>query len=131
MQAAMGPRWTVQGSGGQTGASIHIRDPARCIEIAITNPPQSGSQPMVLNQITETHRVAELAKIVSEITGAEIANLPNPRREADENDLVLLNEQFLALGRNPPPLTTGPPGQLTHIAEKYAHRADPTKIIAR
>ena len=52
---------------------------------------------MVLNQITETHRVADLAKIVSEITGAEIANLPNPRREADENDLVVLNEQFLAL----------------------------------
>jgi UDP-sulfoquinovose synthase len=48
----------------------------------MTNPPQIGSQPMVLNQITETHRVADLAKIVSEITGAEIANLPNPRREA-------------------------------------------------
>ncbi|HEX9520944.1 MAG TPA: hypothetical protein VF940_32790, partial [Streptosporangiaceae bacterium] len=108
-----------------------IRDTARCVEIAITNPPQSGSQPMVLNQITETHRVAELAKIVSEITGAEIANLPNPRREADENDLVVLNEQFLALGLNPTTLTNGLLDEVTHIAEKYAHRADPTKIIAR
>ena len=131
MQAAIGHPLTVHGSGGQTRAFIHIRDTARCIEIAITNPPQSGSQPMVLNQITETHRVADLAKIVSEITGAEIANLPNPRREADENDLVVLNEQFLALGLNPTTLTNGLLDEVTHIAEKYAHRADPTKIIAR
>src|SRR5258705_6648726 len=88
-QAAIGHPLTVHGSGGQTPAFIHIPDTARCIQIAITNPPQSGSQPMVLNQITETHRVAELAEIGIEITPAEIANLPKPRPEADENDLVL------------------------------------------
>ncbi|HEX5190866.1 MAG TPA: NAD-dependent epimerase/dehydratase family protein [Streptosporangiaceae bacterium] len=131
MQAAIGHPLTVHGSGGQTRAFIHIRDTARCIEIAITNPPQSGSQPMVLNQITETHRVADLAKIVSEITGAEIANLPNPRREADENDLVVRNEQFLALGLNPTTLTNGLLEEVTDVAEKYKHRVDPTKIIAR
>jgi UDP-sulfoquinovose synthase len=86
---------------------------------------------MVLNQITETHRVADLAKIVSEITGAEIANLPNPRKEADENDLVVLNEQFLALGLNPTTLSNGLLDEVTHIADKYKHRVDPTKIIAR
>jgi UDP-sulfoquinovose synthase len=131
MQAAIGHPLTVHGSGGQTRAFIHIRDTVRCIEIAITNPPQSGSQVMVLNQITETHRIADLAKIVSEITGAEIANLPNPRREADENDLVVLNQQFLALGLNPTTLTNGLLEEVTEIAEKYRHRADPTKIIAR
>jgi UDP-sulfoquinovose synthase len=131
MQAAIGHPLTVHGSGGQTRAFIHIRDTVRCIEIAITNPPQSGSQVMVLNQITETHRIADLAKIVSEITGAEIANLPNPRREADENDLVVLNQQFLALGLNPTTLTNGLLEEVSEIAEKYRHRADPTKIIAR
>jgi UDP-sulfoquinovose synthase len=131
MQAAIGHPLTVHGSGGQTRAFIHIRDTARCIEIAITNPPQAGSPVMVLNQITETHRVADLAKIVGEITGAEIANLPNPRREADENDLVVLNEQFLALGLNPTTLTNGLLDEVTQIADKYKHRADPTKIIAR
>jgi UDP-sulfoquinovose synthase len=131
MQAAIGHPLTVHGSGGQTRAFIHIRDTVRCIEIAITNPPQPGSQVMVLNQITETHRIADLAKIVSEITGAEIANLPNPRREADENDLVVLNEQFLALGLNPTTLTNGLLEEVTGIAEKYKHRTDPTKIIAR
>jgi UDP-sulfoquinovose synthase len=131
MQAAIGHPLTVHGSGGQTRAFIHIRDTARCIEIAITNPAQSGSQVMVLNQITEVHRVADLAKMVSEITGVEIANLPNPRREADENDLVVKNDQFLALGLNPTTLSNGLLDEVTQIAQRYKHRVDPTKIIAR
>ncbi|HEY3906592.1 MAG TPA: NAD-dependent epimerase/dehydratase family protein [Streptosporangiaceae bacterium] len=131
MQAAIKHPLTVHGSGGQTRAFIHIRDTVRCIEIAITNPPQSGSQPMVLNQITETHRVADLAKMVSEVTGVEIANLPNPRREADENDLVVRNDQFLALGLNPTTLSQGLCDEVTDVAEKYKDRVDTTKIIAR
>ncbi|MDR2987267.1 MAG: NAD-dependent epimerase/dehydratase family protein [Nocardiopsaceae bacterium] len=131
MQASIGHPLTVHGSGGQTRAFIHIKDTVRCIEIAITNPPQAGSQPMVLNQITETHRVADLAKIVSEITGAEIANLPNPRAEADENDLVVRNEQFLALGLNPTTLSNGLLEEVSEVANKYKHRVDTTKIIAR
>ncbi len=42
MQAAIGHPLTVHGSGGQTRAFIHISDTVRCIEIAISNPPQSG-----------------------------------------------------------------------------------------
>jgi UDP-sulfoquinovose synthase len=131
MQAAIKHPLTVHGSGGQTRAFIHIRDTVRCIEIAITNPPQSGSQPMVLNQITEVHRVADLAKMISEITGVEVANLPNPRREADENDLVVRNDQFLALGLNPTTLSGGLLEEVTQVAEKYKDRVDVTKIIAR
>ena len=43
-------------------------------------PPQF--HPLVRNQITETHRVLDLAKLISDITGADIAYLPNPRVEA-------------------------------------------------
>src|SRR5579875_1934789 len=131
MQAAIGHPLTVHGSGGQTRAFIHIRDTVRCIEIAIMNPPQAGSQPMVLNQITETHRVADLAKMISEITGVPVANLPNPRNEADENDLVVKNDQFLALGLNPTTLSSGLLEEVTEVAVRYKHRVDPTKIIAR
>ncbi len=59
MQAAIGHPLTVHGSGGQTRAFIHIRDTVRCIEIALANPPDAGSRPLVLNQITETHRVLD------------------------------------------------------------------------
>jgi len=131
MQAAIGHPLTVHGTGGQTRAFIHIKDTVRCIEIAISNPPVAGDKPMVLNQITETHRVLDLAKLISDITGADIAYLPNPRREAEENDLVVRNDQFLALGLEPTTLSEGLLGEVKEIATKYASRADLRKIIAR
>jgi UDP-sulfoquinovose synthase len=131
MQAAIGHPLTVHGTGGQTRAFIHIRDTVRCIELAITNPPESGSRVRVLNQITETHQVLELAKLVGDTVGVEIAYLPNPRREAEENDLVVRNDQFLALGLQPTTLSEGLLEECTQIAAKYKNRADLTKIIAR
>jgi UDP-sulfoquinovose synthase len=131
MQAAVGHPLTVHGTGGQTRAFIHIRDTVRCIEIAITNPPADRTRPRVLNQMTESHRVGDLAKLVASITGAEIAYLPNPRKEADENELQVRNDQFLALGLNPTTLSEGLLAEVREIAERYRHRADPTKIICR
>src|SRR5690242_5022137 len=131
MQAAIGHPLTVHGSGGQTRAFIHIRDTVRCIELAITNPPATGSKPLVLNQVTETHRIEGLAKMVADITGVDFAYLPNPRREADENDLEVTNDQFLALGLQPTTLTGNLLDEIVGIAERYRDRADVTKIISR
>jgi UDP-sulfoquinovose synthase len=131
MQAAVGHPLTVHGSGGQTRAFIHIRDTVRCIEIALDNPPQTGERPKVLNQITETHQVKDLAKLVADIMGADIAHLPNPRREADENELIVRNDQFLALGLEPTTLSAGLLAEGTEIARRYRDRVDPGKIIAR
>ena len=131
MQAAIGHPLTVHGTGGQTRAFIHIRDTVRCIEIAITNPPEDPARPRVLNQMTETHRLLDLAKMIADAMGAEIAYLPNPRREAEENDLIVRNDQFLALGLNPTTLSEGLLEEGKDIAYRYRYRADPTKIIAR
>jgi len=131
MQAAIGHPLTVHGTGGQTRAFIHIRDTVRCVELAITNPPLAGDRPRVLNQITETHQVLELAKLVADTTGTDVAYLPNPRREAEQNDLIVRNDQFLALGLEPTTLSEGLLEECTQIAARYRHRADPTKIIAR
>jgi UDP-sulfoquinovose synthase len=131
MQAAIGHPLTVHGTGGQTRAFIHIKDTVRCIEIALNNPPQAGEKPLVLNQMTETHRVLDLAKLISDITGAEIAYLPNPRREAEENELIVRNDQFLALGLEPTTLSEGLLGEVTDVASRYAGRADLRKIVAR
>jgi UDP-sulfoquinovose synthase len=131
MQAAIGHPLTVHGTGGQTRAFIHIKDTVRCIEIALQNPPVAGDKPKVLNQITETHRVLDLAKLISGLTGADIAYLPNPRVEAEQNELVVRNDQFLALGLEPTTLSEGLLGEVKEIATKYASRADLRKIIAR
>ena len=131
MQAAVGHPLTVHGTGGQTRAFIHIRDTVRCIEIALTTTPEDPSRVRVLNQMTESHRLLDLAKMIADTMGAEIAYLPNPRREAEENELIVQNDQFLALGLNPTTLSDGLLEEGRDVAARYKHRADPTKIIAR
>ncbi|HFC05510.1 MAG TPA: NAD-dependent epimerase/dehydratase family protein, partial [Rhizobiales bacterium] len=75
MQAAVKYPLTVHGTGGQTRAFIHIQNTVQCIEIACDNPPQSGERVSIFNQITETHRVRDLANMISEMTGAEVQNV--------------------------------------------------------
>ena len=81
-----------------------------------------------MNQMTETHRVRDLAQMISDRTGVEIANLPNPRNEADENDLFVANDRFLHLGLNPITLSEGLMEEVTDVTKRYADRCDRSKI---
>jgi UDP-sulfoquinovose synthase len=128
MQAAVGYPLTVHGTGGQTRAFIHIRDTVNCVRIAIESPPEAGERVRIMNQMTETHRVRDLAGLVRELTGAQIENLSNPRAEADENELQVANKNFLELGLKPTTLQHGLLQEVTEIAQRYKHRCDRTKI---
>jgi UDP-sulfoquinovose synthase len=128
MQAAIGYPLTVHGSGGQTRAFINIQDTVRCIELAIANPPQRGERVRIFNQMTETHRLIDLANKIAELTGAQIAHLPNPRKEADTNELSVVNQSLLGLGLNPITLNSGLMREITEIAKKYAANCDRSKI---
>ncbi len=128
MQAAVGYPLTVHGTGGQTRAFIHIQDTVRCIQLALENPPEKGERVKILNQTTETHRVRDLAELISKLTGAEIAYVENPRNEAAENELLVKHDLFLDLGLHPVTLEQGLLGEVMDIAKKYAARADLAKI---
>ena len=128
MQAAIGYPLTVHGTGGQTRAFIHIQDTVKCIQLALENPPERTDRVHIFNQMTETHRVRDLAKMISDRTGVKIANQPNPRNEADENELHVANDRFLHLGLSPITLSEGLMEEVTAITKKYAERCDQTKI---
>lgn len=130
MQAAIGHPLTVYGTGGQTRAFIHIRDTVQCIRLAIENPPDKGERVKIFNQATETHTVKDLARIVSEITGAEIRYFINPRKEDAENSLRVRNDRFLELGLDPVTLNKGLIEEVVKIAHRFRNRCDYSKIIS-
>ncbi|MEM9790215.1 MAG: NAD-dependent epimerase/dehydratase family protein [Planctomycetota bacterium] len=129
MQAAIGHPMTIHGTGGQTRAFIHITDTVKCVQLAIQNPPAVGEPVQIMNQMTETHRLRELAaKIQNVVPGAETVNVPNPRNEADENDLHVANDRFLDLGLEPTTLDEGLMEEVKEVTVKYKDRCDLSKI---
>ena len=128
MQAAIGYPLTVHGTGGQTRAFIHVQDTCRCIQRAVEHAPPPGQRPRIMNQMAEAHRLRDLAALVRDMTGCEIAHLPNPRNERAENDLLVCNDALRALGWDPIRLEEGLLAEVTEIARKYAHRCDRTRI---
>eukprot|EP00172_Hildenbrandia_rubra_P001496 Plantae.Rhodophyta-Hildenbrandia_rubra.ctg20616.p1 GENE.Plantae.Rhodophyta-Hildenbrandia_rubra.ctg20616~~Plantae.Rhodophyta-Hildenbrandia_rubra.ctg20616.p1 ORF type:complete len:516 (+),score=65.46 Plantae.Rhodophyta-Hildenbrandia_rubra.ctg20616:177-1724(+) len=129
MQAALDVPLTVYGTGGQTRAFIHIQDTAKCIALAIDNPPKSGSPVEIFNQIAETHRVRDLANIIASMTGCKVKNISNPRNESAENELEVSNKKFRSLGYEPTTLKSGLLNEVVTVAEKYKDRCDRTKIL--
>jgi UDP-sulfoquinovose synthase len=80
--------------------------------------------------MTETHRVRDLAEMIAKITGSEIAWLPNPRKEAPENELIVRNDKFRELGLDPITLKAGLMSEIVDVARKFAYRVDRARVPA-
>jgi UDP-sulfoquinovose synthase len=130
MQAAVGHPLTVHGTGGQTRAFINLNDSIACLELALAHPPQAGERVKIMNQMTEVHRVRDLAELVARLTGAEVSFVDNPRREAAENELSVTNTALRGLGLKPTLLADGLLSETYDIAQRFRHRAEADKISA-
>jgi UDP-sulfoquinovose synthase len=131
VEAAVGHRLTVHGSGRQTRAFIHIHDTVRCIRLAVESGDHVTDQVRVMNQMTETHRIVDLALLVKEKMGAEIDMVANPRQEADANELEARNDKLRGLGLNPIMLSSDLLTTEFEIARKFADRVDHSRIPAK
>ncbi|MFW6217252.1 MAG: NAD-dependent epimerase/dehydratase family protein [Desulfohalobiaceae bacterium] len=128
VQSVLGHPLTVHGTGGQERAFINIQDTVKCLELAVANPPLRGDRVKIFNQVTETHKVRDLAQLVAKMTGAQIRYYTNPRLEDQENTLWMQNQKFLELGLDPVTLDQGLLREILDIAQKYSHRCDLSKI---
>jgi UDP-sulfoquinovose synthase len=104
-QAVVGQPLTVYGAGGQKRSFLNIRDTLQCVRITVENAADPGEF-RVFNQFTEVFSVFELAEIVAEAAkhiGAEveIAQIDNPRVEAEEHYYNPRNDALLELGLKP------------------------------
>lgn len=128
VQSALNYPLTVHGTGGQTRAFIHIEDSIKCLNLAILNPPSKGHRPVIRNQMTETHKIRDLAKLLSDKTKTPVDFMDNPRNEDAENDLFVSNKSFLELGLNPKTLDGSLLEEVEAIAKKYIERIDRSVI---
>lgn len=103
-QAVAGSDLTVYGAGGQTRGWINIRDTMKCVELACLHPAVKGEF-RVFNQFTEQFSVLELAQKVSNLTGAHIAHVDNPRIEAEIHYYNAKHTALEGLGLVPTKLT--------------------------
>jgi UDP-sulfoquinovose synthase len=125
LQATLGHPLTVYGSGEQTRGFIHITDTVRCIELALANPPARGARMKVLNQVAETQRIVDLARMVSRLVGdGETIFLDNPREEPASNELEVSNAGLTALGFVPKKLSDGLLCEIRDVVERYAFRGE-------
>ena len=129
MQAAVGHPITVYGTGQQKRAFIHIKDTVECIRLALLHPPQKGEMVKIVNQYTEIYHLRDLAKMISEMTGAKIQYCDNPRKEKEDNELNTLNENIQKWGLYPITLQGGLMQEIIETAQKYKNRCDVSKIM--
>jgi UDP-sulfoquinovose synthase len=104
-QAVVRHPLTPYGRGHQKRGFIPLRDSMQCLRLAVENPPKRGEY-RVFNQFAEVYDVTELAERVvqvAKIAGIEatIANLENPRTEAEEHYYNPDHDRLLKLGYQP------------------------------
>ncbi|WP_372615134.1 NAD-dependent epimerase/dehydratase family protein [Aquicoccus sp.] len=101
LQAIEGKPLSVYGSGKQTRAFIHIEDMLTCLTLAAETAPARREKVRILNQFSEICSIANLAALVSRVTGAPISHVDNPRQEPAENELDVDRTTYRTLGVKP------------------------------
>tara|TARA_B000000532_G_C18872081_1_gene408876 strand:+ start:318 stop:1481 length:1164 start_codon:yes stop_codon:yes gene_type:complete len=131
IEAAINYPLTIHGTGEQTRAFIHLSDSIKCLELAMSNPPNPNERVRIFNQLSETKSIISLAKNIERITNCKIDFLDNPRNEAKKNELEAKNDSLIKLGFEPKMLNDEMLEDLLNFAKKYSNRCNIDKIPSR
>lgn len=129
VQAAIGHPLTVYGTGEQTRAYIHLQDTIRYIWLSLQSAPVAGARVQVINQITETLSVRALANMVSDLTGAMVSYIVNPRDEPASNAFDVDRTSLAALGQAPKQFHTALNAEAAFVADMDLAGLDRSKLV--
>lgn len=117
----------VYGSGEQVRGFLPIQDSIACFQIALENPPEKGEY-RVINQYAEKYRLNTLAKMVAEVTHAQVEHINNPRIEDTAYEGDVGNGWLISRGYQP---TLDMKGMIESLVESvwpFKEQIDPDKF---
>jgi UDP-sulfoquinovose synthase len=123
VQAVTGYPLTIYGNGSQIRGYLNLQDTMQCISLAAMCPANPGEL-RILNQITETFSVNELAEKIKD-TGNRLGYrvstqfLPNPRVEKENHYYHPTYTRLLEMGLTPHYLTEEVLAEMFQVVECY------------
>lgn len=117
-QAVAGKPLTVYGSGSQQRAFLDIRDTIACVQLACENPATQGEF-RVMNQVTESFSILDLARRISDLTDTPYSCIPNPRVELEDHYYNVKHTALTSLGLKPHLLTDETLNDMIKTVEKH------------
>ena len=135
VQAVAGIALTVYGKGGQTRGYLNLNDTIQCVGLAMKMPAARGEL-RVMNQLTETFSVREIADRVQRVARAmglavEIQSIANPRKEKEEHYYNVRHSALLELGLEPHFMTDEVVAAMLERVLEYRGQIDAAKILPR
>lgn len=135
VQAVAGIPLTIYGKGGQTRGYLNLNDTIQCVGLAMENPPPRG-QLNVMNQLTETFSVREIAEKVQRVArsmglAVETQSIANPRKEKEEHYYNVRHSALLELGLEPHPMTDDVVAAMLGRVLEYRAQIDVRRILPR
>ncbi len=135
VQVIAGVPLTVYGKGGQTRGYLNLKDTLQCIELAAKNPAKAGEL-RILNQLTETFTVMELAQLACKVGkqmgfNATIEPIENPRKEAEQHYYNPKYSGLMELGLKPHYLTEEVAAGMIEKIASFKSAIDKNMIMPR
>lgn len=120
---------TVYGSGNQIRPLINIQNTVDAISLVVENPPDT-SKVRILNQLSETFKIKDIAINLSNKFNKQINFQKNPRIENENNSLKAKPIGLLELGLKPIYFDIDQISDLIDLAKRFSNRINKDKIIS-
>jgi UDP-sulfoquinovose synthase len=130
-QAAINHKLTIYGSGNQIRPFINIEDSINCIQLSLKDKFKSKGQVRVMNQITETKKINDIAGIFLSEYGINKHNHKNLRIESENNKLKAKAIALKKLGHKGIKINAYEINKLLIVAKENIKRIKKQNILSK